>query len=248
MNTNNRTARRGLALTLGALVALSAAMLVSARGKEPIVEGGTLEFDLPDLSETPVSSADPRFAGKVLLVDLWATWCPPCISEIPTLVDLAARHQDRGLIIVGIAFEAEDRADERRAKLRQFVEDHGINYLVLDGGRPEDFESALPSVKNVQGFPVEILVDRRGGVAASRNGYGFKKKWATQLQREIEELLRETPNQADARQRWHDTRADADAGALRARLVSEPSSRGALKSCKTIFGRIEDESNLESLG
>jgi hypothetical protein len=43
----------------------------------------------------------------------------------------------------------------------------------------------------VRGFPVEILVDRSGGVAASRNGYGYKKKWAARLNREIEALLRE---------------------------------------------------------
>ncbi len=176
-------------VALGVLIALNAAMAVHAKRKDPIVQGGKLEFHLPDLSGKPVSSADPRFAGKVLLVDLWATWCPPCITEIPTLVDLQEQYRDRGLVIVSIAFEAEDQDGERRARLQQFVERHGINYLVLDGGQPENFSSALPAVQNVRGFPVEILVARSGTVAASRNGYGFKKKWATRLRREIEKLL-----------------------------------------------------------
>jgi len=64
--------------------------------------------------------------------------------------------------------------------------------LVLDGGQPDKFEAALPSVTNVRGFPVEILVDRGGGVVVSRNGYGFKKKWAAKLRREIEALLSES--------------------------------------------------------
>jgi thiol-disulfide isomerase/thioredoxin len=136
-----------------------------------------------------VSSNDPRFAGKVLLVDLWATWCPPCISEIPTLAELQTSYGDSGLVIVAIAFEAEDREDHRRAGLREFVEQRGINYLVLDGGTPESLETALPSVKNVRGFPVEIFVDRKGVVTTTRNGYGFKKKWAKRLKREIEALL-----------------------------------------------------------
>jgi len=179
----------GLSVAVGVLIALSAVMAVPAHGKDPIVQGGTLEFNLPELSGTLVSSADPRFSGNVLLIDLWATWCPPCITEIPTLVDLQAQYSDRGLVVVGIAFEAEDQGDERRARLRQFVENRGINYLVLDGGQPGNFEAALPSVKNVRGFPVEILVDRSGGVVVSRNAYGFKKKWAAKLRREIEALL-----------------------------------------------------------
>ena len=181
--------KRGSSVAVGVLIALSVAMAVPAHGKAPIVRGDMLEFNLPDLSGTLVSSADPRFTGKVLLIGLWATWCSPCITEIPTLVDIQAQYADRGLVIVGIAFEAADRDDERRARLRQFVQHKGINYLVLDGGQPDNFETALPSVKNVRGFPVEILVDRSGRVVVSRNGYGFKKKWAAKLRREIEALL-----------------------------------------------------------
>ena len=48
------------------------------------------------------------YQGKVLLVDLWGTWCPPCVSEIPTLIDLQERLGDRGLVIVAIAFEDAD--------------------------------------------------------------------------------------------------------------------------------------------
>jgi cytochrome c biogenesis protein CcmG/thiol:disulfide interchange protein DsbE len=167
-------------------------MTASAAKKDPFVEGGTLEFQLSDLSGALVSSADPRFAGKVVLVDLWATWCPPCITEIPTLVDLQEEYGDRGFVIVGIAFEVDDQDDERRARLQEFVEHHGINYLVLDGGQPDEFETVLPSVKNIRGFPVEILIDRSGRVVASRNGYGFKKKWASRLRREVEALLSES--------------------------------------------------------
>lgn len=135
----------------------------------------------------------------MLLVDLWATWCPPCITEIPTLVALQSEYGDRGLVIVAIAFEAEESADERRNRLREFVEQRGINYLVLDGGTPGDFETALPAVENVRGFPVEILIDRSGRVVVSRNGYGYKKKWERELRREIEELLTKPLDQSRGR-------------------------------------------------
>lgn len=180
-----------LGLTRPAIVAaLGLAMIAPAQAaKQPWVENDKIEFGLPDLDGRLVSSSDERFSGKVVLVDLWATWCSPCISEIPTLVDLQNRFGERGLIIVAIAFEAEERSDLRRQRLQEFVAERGINYLVLDGGPPEDFDSVLPTVRNVRGFPVEILVDRTGRVVQARNGYGFKKSWARKLSRDIESLL-----------------------------------------------------------
>ncbi len=84
---------------------LLAAIVPAAAAKQPWVEDTKLEFRLPDLHGRPVDSSDERFAGKVLLVDLWATWCPPCISEIPTLVDLQEKHGDRGgRVLLGSRF------------------------------------------------------------------------------------------------------------------------------------------------
>ena len=175
-------------LSIGAALVL--ATIAPARAaKRPWVENAKLEFQLSDVQGQIVDSSDKRFAGKVVLVDLWATWCPPCISEIPTLVALQSRFADRGLVIVAIAFEEEEQPDLRRGRLQRFISEHGINYLVLDGGPLEDFGSALPTVRNVKGFPVEILVDRTGRVTKTRNGYGFKKSWARKLERDIESLL-----------------------------------------------------------
>jgi len=183
---------RGISRLLSGLaVGFTLTVALPAAGKQPIVEDERLEFRLPDLEGQLVNSTDSRFAGKVILVDLWATWCPPCISGIPTLVDVQKKYGERGFVIVAIAFETED-SETRRTRLRDFVAKHGIDYLVLDGGSPEDFEGALPAVKNVKGLPVEILVDRTGRVRSARNGYGFKKKWADRLRQEIEGLLRET--------------------------------------------------------
>ena len=115
-------------------------------GKKPWVEGDSLEFALHDLDGNPVASTDERFDGKVLIVDLWGTWCPPCLSEIPTLNDFHRSYGERGLVIVAIAFEDHEDPDSRRAYLRGFVEDNQIEYLVLDAGEAEDFEAALPNV------------------------------------------------------------------------------------------------------
>ncbi len=180
---------RPLILALTLVLATSA----STAGRDPFIEEDVLTFALPDLEGRTVSSSDPALRGKVLLIDLWATWCPPCISEIPTFVDLQERYGEQGLVIVAIAFESDDDEDSTRAdRLREFVEHHSINYLVLDGGPPEEFATALPQLKNVRGFPVEVLIGRDGTIVDVRNSYGYKKKWARKLERELAELL-DTP-------------------------------------------------------
>ena len=125
----------------------------------------------------------------MLLIDLWATYCPPCLTEIPTFIDLQERLGDRGLVVVGIAFEAEEDPQERRGRLREFVEQREINYLILDGGTWSDLPVALPGLQGVRGMPVEILVDRDRRVVEARNGYGYKKRWARKLEATLIELL-----------------------------------------------------------
>ena len=185
--------RPAAALLLPLLLILVPGNGIEAGRKDPYIEGDRLEFAFDDLDGRPVRSSDSRFEGKVLLVDLWGTWCAPCLSEIPTFVDLQERLGDEGLVIVGVAFEGEEEQEEeaqkRRAYLKEFVAEHGINYLVLDGRAPRDSDEALPGLKNVRGFPVEILVGRDGRVVDIRNGYGYKKRWARELERELTELL-----------------------------------------------------------
>jgi hypothetical protein len=119
------------------------------------------------------------------------------VGEIPTFVDLQERLGERGLVIVAIAFEDEDEEETgRRARPREFVERHEINYLVLDGQAPQDTDEGLPGLKNVRGLPVEILIDRNGDPVEVRNGYGYKKRWARKLERELVELL-DAPPPAD---------------------------------------------------
>lgn len=185
-----RTRRSFLVLGLVAFGAFA----VAGGGKKPYFTTDTVTFALPDLEGRTVRSSDPEFEGKVLLIDLWGTWCPPCTSEIPTLVDLQNRLGKQGLVIVAIAFEDEDEAEEsRRERLRAFVEERGINYLVLDGQSPSDSDKALPGLENVRGLPVEIVVGRDGRLVDVRNGYGYSKRWARRLEHELVELLEASP-------------------------------------------------------
>ena len=155
----------------------------------PRVSSGTLDFNLRGLSGADYLASDKEFSGKVLLVTLWGTWCPPCVSEIPSLNSIQARFGDDEFAVVAIAFERDLDATVRQRKLSEFVDEHQIGYLVLDGGATESFSSALPMVEGVSGFPVEILIDRNGRVVDCRNGYGYSEEWVRELNDRITGLL-----------------------------------------------------------
>jgi thiol-disulfide isomerase/thioredoxin len=181
---------------LRALFLLSAVVLASAgtaSAGDPEVKGGRLEFALPDLEGNMVESSDARFKNKVVFVTLWGTWCTPCRTEIPTFNDLQNRYGDEGLVVVGIAFERDTLAADRRDTIRRFSEKYEIDYLVLDGGATTDFSEALPMVGYVTGLPIEIIINRSGVVVECRNGYGYKKRWARKLERSIKRWLAEEP-------------------------------------------------------
>jgi thiol-disulfide isomerase/thioredoxin len=162
-------------------------------GKRVSVDGGKLTFELHDLDGKAVNWKDERFKGKVVFIDVFGTWCPPCLRAIPTFRELQTKYDEQGFMMLGIAFEYGDNAEERRSYLRGFARHNGINYPVLDGGTPGQFASALPGLRGVKGFPIEILIGRDGSVIEARNGYVDKKRWAEGVEARIVEALRAEP-------------------------------------------------------
>ena len=86
------------------------------------------EWTLKRLDGTTLKSAE--LAGKVVVVDFWATWCPPCVEEIPGYVEMQREHEAAGLVIVGISL---DQAGVEA--VRKFTERYAMNYpVVMNGG------------------------------------------------------------------------------------------------------------------
>jgi thiol-disulfide isomerase/thioredoxin len=110
-----------------------------------------------DLDGRPVSTAALR--GKVVLVNFWATWCPPCREEIPDLVKLQARYKD-SLQIIGIAQDSGSAAD-----VKQFAVRHGMNYPTILSS-PE-IEKLFPPVS---ALPTSFFLDREGRLAQKHVG------------------------------------------------------------------------------
>ncbi len=129
------------------------------------------EFTLTDLQGRMVSLAD--FRGKVVILDFWATWCPPCKREIPGFIGLQKAYASRGVQIVGVGLD-------EPADIRQFAASHGINYPVLLGN---DEVSALYG--GISGIPTTFIIDKSGKIV--RRFEGFTER--SVFEREIESLL-----------------------------------------------------------
>jgi len=157
--------------------------------KEPWLQENHLYFCLSNLKNETIASTDEIFNNKIMYITLWGTWCPPCLTEIPILNSLQQKYGDDGLAILAIAFERIEDPQDRQEKLRKFVSKHEIAYMVLDGGFISNFEKALPAIRDVKGFPVEILIDRSKNVVVCRNGYGYSEEWAVDLENRIKNEL-----------------------------------------------------------
>ena len=134
-------------------------------------------FDLPSVEGETISSS--ALLGKVVLVDIWGTWCGPCRTEIPHLVQLQNAYEPQGLQVVGLTYEREGDKAEQVDRIRQFIDEQGINYLCLVGDRP-----TRKRVRDFQVYPTKLFLDRQGGVRlviAGSQSYGTLEKVVLQL-------------------------------------------------------------------
>lgn len=155
------------------------------------VDDDVLRFQLPDLDGNVVSLEDERFAGKVVLVDLWGTWCPPCIEQLPHLIAWQKEYRDEGFEIVAIDFATfiPGTEEEYREAMKEYASEKGINYTVLLGGETGEVEKVLPMLKGFKGFPTVLFIGRDGKVRGAK--WGFLESETGYYGDTIEGLLRE---------------------------------------------------------
>ena len=118
------------------------------------------EFSLPDLNGQlrTVSEWD----GKVVALNFWATWCPPCIKEVPEFVALQEKYQTQGLQFIGIALQQPE-------EVREFVTEHKVNYPILTG-ELEVIELAEAYGNHIGALPYTVIIDRNGKIAHVKPG------------------------------------------------------------------------------
>jgi thiol-disulfide isomerase/thioredoxin len=134
---------------------------------------GRLRFSFPDLDGRLVSLQDARFHGKVVLVDVFGSWCPNCNDQAPVLGDLYRKYHDRGLEIVGLAYEMTGDRARDAVYVRKYAERHHVVYPLLLAGTSDKSEASetLPDLSGVLAFPTLVFVARDGTVKAIHTGF-----------------------------------------------------------------------------
>jgi thiol-disulfide isomerase/thioredoxin len=120
--------------------------------------------EMKNLDGTPTKIADRK--GKVLLLNMWATWCGPCRGEMPALVKMQDEHRDKGFEIIGLNTDDGDTKE----MVEKFAGEMKLNYTLV--WSPTEQQNALLKISNFNGIPQSFIIDRDGKLRGVFRGGG----------------------------------------------------------------------------
>jgi cytochrome c-type biogenesis protein len=138
---------------------VAGACLPAENAGPPQIGAVARDYTATTLAGESVSLSSMR--GKVVLLNLWATWCTPCRMETPYLQSVFEEYEDQGFDIVGISMDTGDAADD----VAMFVEEYAVTYTIL-----HDPQMAGMELYQVLGLPATFLIDREGVLRWMRYG------------------------------------------------------------------------------
>jgi thiol-disulfide isomerase/thioredoxin len=162
------------------------------------------EFAFPDLDGKTVTSKDPKFRDKVLVIALGGSWCPNCHDEAAFLAPMYEQYRGKGLEVVALMFEHFGDFERAAQATRRFREQFGIHYTTLIAGISDTDEAAkkLPMLQTFYGFPTTVIVDRKGQVRKIHTGFSgpatgeHYEQFVKEFKSNLDQLLAEAPGGA----------------------------------------------------
>ena len=116
--------------------------------RPPRIGSPAKQFSVQD-SDRKVSL--DQFRGQIVVLNFWATWCPPCLEELPSLMTMQDRMRSRGIVVVGVSIDVDENAYHR------FLKERGINFLTV-----RDPEQKVAEMYGTSGWPETYIIDRQG--------------------------------------------------------------------------------------
>src|SRR5215469_816232 len=162
----------GLALLLGGAVQ-PARSTGGESGCSADAKPANLDLTFNDLQGKPFALS--AYKGKVVLLDFWATWCPPCRKEIPGFIELYDSYRSRGFVVIGVSM------DDTKSDIKRFAKKYKMNYPILIGAGRDDLEQVFGQLP----LPTAFVIGRDGRICAKHDGLTPKE----QFEREIGALF-----------------------------------------------------------
>jgi cytochrome c biogenesis protein CcmG, thiol:disulfide interchange protein DsbE len=133
-----------------ALIALAALVGCYSGSRPPRIGNAAPDFTVKDADRQVTLS---QLRGQVVVLNFWATWCPPCIEETPSLNQMQKQLKDKGVVVLAVSVDADDAA------YRRFLKDHNVNLLTV-----RDADQKSNALYGTIRFPETYIIDRQGVV------------------------------------------------------------------------------------
>ena len=140
--------RRTLLRALSAIGLLSILIGCYSSGHPAHIGSNAPDFTLQDSDHKVTLS---QFHGQVVVLNFWATWCPPCVEETPSLVQMQARLKNKGVVVLAVSIDADD------SEYHKFLKDYSVNMVTV-----RDEAQKAARLYGTFGWPESYVIDRKG--------------------------------------------------------------------------------------
>ncbi|MBI5207459.1 MAG: TlpA family protein disulfide reductase [Candidatus Firestonebacteria bacterium] len=129
------------------------------------------DFTLKNINNENITLSS--FDGKVIILNFWATWCPPCRNEIPGFIELYNSYKDKNFVIIGVSLD-----NDGKAVLESFIKEHGINYPVLLGNN-----EVTRLYGGIRGIPTTFIINKNRDIVQSFIGFRDKAIFENEIKK-----------------------------------------------------------------
>lgn len=158
-----------------------------------------IDFQLPTTKGEQISLKDERFKNKVVVIELMGSWCPNCLDESRYLAPFYKKYQNKGVEVLGLAFEYSPDIKISGPKMDNFQKKIGITYPLLFAGTPDEktIAQVLPMLSQMNGYPTTFIIDKKGIVREIHTGFSgpgtgkYYADWIADFEHTIQSLLAE---------------------------------------------------------
>jgi len=158
-----------------------------------------ISFSFPNTEGKMISTTDPAYQGKVVVLQILGSWCPNCLDETPFLANFHDKYKAQGFEVIGLGFERTAIQEKAFNNLQRLKTRYKANYEMVLAGTPDStgVANALPNLAKVAAFPTTIFIDKKGVVRRIHTGFNGPatgepyQEYAAEFTHYIESLLAE---------------------------------------------------------